>query len=145
MDNTNETNVTEQPVNTMPADAKEEQAGESNEPQAITELKPIVLLMGELGNVAEKLVNKDFSSLFELTDEVIKLSAVDFKLAIAQLKDVDAVERAELKALLEEKFDLTNDGLEIIIEASLDCVEKGFSFVESLFTVAKHIKNYKKA
>lgn len=114
------------------------------EKQSITEVKPMVLLVAELGNVSEDLIKGNFSALVNLMDEFFAIPNIDWKLFVLQIKDVDAAERMELVNLLKNKFDLDNDQLEILIEAIIDSAEKTYFAVESWVNVGKRIKNFNK-
>lgn len=65
--------------------------------------------------------------------QVIGLSAlatfpqVNLRTALAQLKDVDSGERDILMATFSEKFDLTNDQAEWLIEDWIKWLEEGFT------------------
>ena len=83
----------------------------------IDNLIPLIEFLMELGNVMEELIStKNFSKLFSLMDEVLKLQSVNWNEVIPELKNLDKDEKKELERVAMEKFDLKNDNIEFIIE-----------------------------
>src|SRR5690606_41545942 len=90
----------------------------------IENLKPLVSLGIELGNVADKMGRSKgaarFGHLLMLTDEAMALGSVDFSKVKAEIKDLDESEKQQLKDHLKAKFDIVDDKLEVAIESGID-------------------------
>jgi len=110
----------------------------------ISNLKPIVALGIELGNVADKVGRNTgatrYLSLMDLFDELTGLGSVDFKVVMAEIKDLDDVERMELHEFLKAKFDIVDDKLEMAIEDGLKIVEEAYGLVKRSMDLAKSLK-----
>lgn len=98
------------------------------------------IVSGFLGQLVTAVANIDGNgdgkiSWIEILNkvQVIGLSAlsifpnVNLRVALAQLKDADAGERDQLIAAFSEKFDLSNDQAEWIIEDWIKWLEDGFT------------------
>lgn len=98
------------------------------------------IVSGFLGQLVTAVVNIDGNndgkiSWVEILNkvQVIGLSAlatfptVNLRVALAQLKDADAGERDTLIATFSEKFDLSNDQAEWVIEDWIKWLEDGFT------------------
>ena len=110
----------------------------------ITNLKPIIALGIELGNVADKVGRAKgatrYLSLMDLFDELMALGKVDFKLVSKEAGELDTEERAELHSFLKAKFDIVDDKLEVAIEEGLKIVEEAYGLVNRSMALAKSLK-----
>lgn len=110
----------------------------------VENLKKLVMLVVELGNVGDQMGRLKgvarFSPLMNLYDEAMALAGVDLKAALAELKDLDSVERAALHRDVCAKFDIADDNLEGAIEACFGIVEKAFSLYSDSVAVARMFK-----
>lgn len=90
----------------------------------IKNLKPVVALAIEMGNVADVMGRTKgvarFMALTALMDEAMAINGVDFKAVKAEIKDLDSAEKDELNAFIAAKFDIASDKLEGIIEEAVD-------------------------
>ena len=113
----------------------------------ITNLKPVLALSIELGNVADKIGRTKgavrYLSLMDLFDELMALGKVDFKLLSEEIKDLDAAEREELHAFLKEKFDIVDDKLEMAIEEGIKIAEEAYGLVNRSIALAKGLSEKK--
>lgn len=107
-------------------------------------LKPIVALALELGNVADKIGREKgaakYLHLMDLFDELTGLAKVDFKKVKEEVKDLDAAEREELHAFMKVKFDIVDDKLEMAIEEGLKIVEEAYGLVTRSMDLVKGLK-----
>ena len=110
----------------------------------ISNLKPIVSLGIELGNVADKVGRNTGASrylhLMDLFDELTALGSVEFKKVGAEIKDLDEAERKELHEHIKVKFDIVDDKLEMAIEKGLSLVERQYGLVKEAMELAKELK-----
>jgi len=110
----------------------------------ITNLTPIVLLVVEAGNVADKMGRSKgmarYMHLTSLFDELLAFGRVDFAAAKAEYGDRDDVEKAQIKAEVKAKFDLVDDDLEDIIEDSFDAMENIYGGFEKCIGIYKRVK-----
>lgn len=110
----------------------------------VTNLWPMVALGVELGNVADDFGRLKgaarYLSLMDLFDELMGLSKVDFKLAKEEVKELDEVDRAELKAKVKAKFDIEDDRLETVIEEAIDILEMQYQVIDKSINLAKSLK-----
>jgi len=111
----------------------------------IDQLKPLLALAIEVGNVVDKMGHTSgaakYTSLMSLADEIFALSHVDFKLAKEQIKEVDAAEKAELMEYVKNKFDIVDDKLEGVIEESIDVLIDLEAAIEKAIGLYKNLKN----
>jgi len=75
-----------------------------------------------------------------LTDEAMALGSVDFAKVKAEIEDLDASEKEELKAHLSAKFDIVDDKLELAIEKGIDILERAYSLVQESIALSKELK-----
>jgi N-acetylglucosamine-6-phosphate deacetylase len=99
----------------------------------------------EGGNVAEKVLSASgavakFSALGALFDEIIALSSFNPAAALAQIKDLDDAEKAQLVAAFKEKFDIADDQVEAKIEAGVGLVAKAEGLVQEIIAYSKSLK-----
>lgn len=110
----------------------------------ITNLKPIIALGIEMGNVADKIGRAKgaarYLHLADLFDELTGLGKVDFKLLDDEIKDLDASEREELHNFLKVKFDIVDDKLEMAIEEGLKIVEEAYGLVDRSINLVRGLK-----
>lgn len=110
----------------------------------IANLKPIVALAIELGNVADKIGRAKGASrylgIMDLFDELMALAGVDFKAVKEEVKDLDASEREELHNFLKAKFDIVDDKLELAIEEGLKIAEEMYGLVDRSIKLVKGLK-----
>lgn len=116
---------------------KEEKYGMEN-------LKPIVALALELGNVGDKVGRTKgaarYLHLMDLFDELTGLAKVDFKKVKEEIKDLNAAEREELHTFMKVKFDIVDDKLEMAIEEGLKIIEEAYGLVTRSIELAKGLK-----
>lgn len=114
-----------------------------SEKQGIEQVKKVLNVLVEAGNVAEKMLNEKggavakVTHLMKLTDEVVGLVGLNPTQLKAELADLDPAEKAELIAHAKEKFDLENDVLEGKIEAGLDLAIEAEAFIEKVVAFVK--------
>lgn len=110
----------------------------------IQNLKPIVAMAIELGNVGDQIGRAKgvarFMALTALFDEAMALGSVDFKAAQAEIKDLDAAEKAELIAFIDAKFDIVSDKLEVVIEESLEIASELYDVAAKAIALVKKAK-----
>lgn len=107
-------------------------------------LKAYMFLAVELANVGDKVGRMKgmarFAPLMELYDEVLALGGAEYKQAIAELKDLDAVERTALLQDMKGKFDLVDDKLEAVVEEGLALLADGYDVVNRILDLGKKLK-----
>lgn len=110
----------------------------------IKNLKPVVALTIEMANVADVMGRTKgvarFMALTALMDEVMGINGVDFKQVKAEVKDLDAAEKAELVDFLKAKFDIASDKLEGIIEEAIDLSGEIYDVVGKAIALVKKAK-----
>lgn len=110
----------------------------------ITNLKPVVSLAIELGNVADKVGRNTgatrYLHLMDLFDELTALGSVDFKQVSKEIKDLDEAERKELHDHLKLKFDIVDDKLELAIEQGISIIDRQYSLINESITLYRSIK-----
>lgn len=110
----------------------------------ISNLKPILFLAIEMGNVGDQMGRTEgaarYGKLLGLADEVMGLASVDFSKVKAEFKDLDEAEIAELKADAKVKFNIVDDKLEMAIEEGLDILERQYGIVQDSIALAKKLK-----
>jgi hypothetical protein len=100
----------------------------------------------ESGNVAAKVIADPaggvarFAHITALFDEVLGLTGVTPAVVLAQLKDVDAVERAQILEHFKSKFDLADDALEAKIEQAVSLLDKIVALGAEVLEFAKGLK-----
>jgi hypothetical protein len=113
------------------------------EKQGIDQLKKVVDVLAEGGNVAEKMLSEKAgpiakaTHLLKLSDELIGLAGLQPALLKEQFKDLDAAEKAELIAHAKAKLDLVDDAVEAKIEAGLDLAIEAVELVTKLLAFVK--------
>jgi len=91
----------------------------------VDNLKKLIALPIELGNVADMIGSEDSKSwrrwfkLVNAFDEVIDLLRVDWNILKNEIKDFNSEDMTELNSFMKEKFDIKNDNLEKIVEDSI--------------------------
>ena len=89
----------------------------------IAELKKVVMLACEGANVAEGILNKEgLFSLFRLADEASALASLNKEELMAEIKELDSEDYAELYSAAKAKLDLKDDALEAKLEGGVDLV-----------------------
>lgn len=110
----------------------------------ITNLKPAVALAVELGNVVDVMGRTKgiakFMALSALMDEVVAIGNIDFKLVKAEVKDLDAVELAELHDFIKTKFDIKDDKLEALIKGAIGIAIDLFEVTQKAVALVKSAK-----
>jgi len=110
----------------------------------VENLKKVVALGVELGNVADKVGRSKgmarFAHALDLADEVFALSSVDFQVLKKEAGELDEADRASLKLYIKEKFDLVDDKLELAIEEALSIVEMQAAVVTKSVALYKSLK-----
>lgn len=116
----------------------------NEEKYGIENLKPLVALGIELGNVGDKVGRTKgaarYLHLMDLFDELTGLAKVDFGKAKEEIKDLDAAEREELHTFMKVKFDIVDDKLEMAIEEGLKIVEEAYGLITRSIDLAKGLK-----
>ena len=118
--------------------------GMVSEKYGIENLKPIVALALEMGNVGDQIGRAKgaarYLELMDLFDELMGLAKVDFLKVQQEVQDLDATERAELHAFMKVKFDIVDNKLEMAIEEGLKIVEEAYGLVARSINLAKGLK-----
>lgn len=114
-------------------------------PVGIANIKPIIALSIEMGNVIDKVIKADtaagkLQAVLAITDEVMALPSVNFAEVIGEVKDLDEAEKAELLAFFKEKFDIADDKIEAVIESGLALLVKASGLVQEAIDLAKSVK-----
>ena len=113
-------------------------------------VKNILALGIECGNMADKMVKETggrlakAAHLMMIGDELFALTGVDWKNLGNEFKDIDPVEMKELYAFAEEKFDIANDEVEVIVEKSISTLMALGESIMELVELGKAIKAAKK-
>ena len=114
------------------------------------QVEKVMNLVLEGANVADKIINEKSGGqaklmhALALTDELAALSGLSVPDLIAQWKNIDSAEKADLIAKAKAKFDLIDDGVEALVE---EVMEVGFDTQEVAFkwiAVASKFKALKK-
>ncbi len=114
-----------------------------DEKMGIEQVKKVLDVVVEAGNVAEKIAKEEGSAVAKLThlvklsDELIQLTGLSVAKLKDELKDLDAAEKADLLAHVKAKFDLADDALEAKIEAGLDLALEAAGVVQKAIAFAK--------
>jgi len=112
--------------------------------EKIDQLKKCFDLLIEGGNVAgkvyedNKITMSDTGHLMMMLDEVTAMSGVSLSVVVAQAKDIDSAEMADLGQHLKTKFDIPQDELEQKIEEGVEVLamlaqagSKAYAYVKS--------------
>lgn len=87
----------------------------------IEELKKVLIAVAEVGNVLEKVVTKgNVIAVFNLADEFALLATLNVAQLKAEVLDLDEVEKRQLLAVFEQKFDLEADKVELFVEGVVE-------------------------
>lgn len=114
-----------------------------DEKQGIEQVKKVLDVVTEAGNVAEKVMKEEGSAVAKLThlikmsDELIQLTSLDAAKLKKEIKDLDAAEKEALLAHVKAKFDLADDALEAKIESGLGLAMKAAELVSEAIAFAK--------
>jgi len=103
----------------------------------IENLKKVLFLAAELGNVGDKIGRSKghpdrLLPLLSLFDELTAFMTVDFQVVNKELADLTAVEKEELLAEMKAKFDIVDDKLEIVFEKSIVIVANAYDMYKSI-------------
>lgn len=112
----------------------------------IEQIKSVLMLILELGNVADYIGKHSemgvtrFTKLTDLFDELVAMGQFDAAKLKAEYADLDEAEKAQLKLAIKEKFNIEDDKLEAKIEEGLDLVIEGYAFIMKVMSFAKAMK-----
>lgn len=110
----------------------------------IENMKKLLALVIEIGNVIDKMVGTPglakLGHLMMLMDEAMALATVDWKLLDDEYKDFSAVEKEEINAFLEAKFDISNDKIEEVVERSWRLFMRTESIIHDVLGLVKFVK-----
>lgn len=110
----------------------------------IADLKPVLGLAIELGNVIDKMGHTEgvakYGQLLMLVDELAGLGSVKFDQIVPEFKDLDDAEKAELMAYVKEKLSLEDKDLEGKIEGGLGLIQKTIDLVNESIAFVKDLK-----
>ena len=99
----------------------------------------------EGGNVADAVgrastIMGKVMAVLPITDELLRLMSLSPVALKAQYKDLDDVEKEELRAHVREKFDIADDDLEAKLELGLELVSETIALVDRMVDYAKSFK-----
>jgi len=109
----------------------------------IEEIKKLVLAGTSLGMVADKVFDDgklSFDDLFyfdDLYSVVRDLMAIDYSLIPKELKNLDSNEISELSKFFQDKLDLGNDDIEVVLERAFDLALKIYGMISDAISFAK--------
>jgi hypothetical protein len=121
----------------------------TQEAYGIENLKKVFLLVIDAGNEAgilaennqlkwyEKLLK---SPIIKISQDVITVIGVDWKLFPKEIKDVSSAEMEELKAFFIQNFDIPEDNIEAIIKQVFTVVTSLIDNVVSIVELSKQLK-----
>ena len=107
----------------------------------IEQYKIIFGLIIELGNVGDQMGRKKglsrYMTLIDLVDELVEFKDFSVEKFKAESKDFGPEDLVELNTFLQEKFDIADDRLELVIEKCLSISSKIFEIYEECKALAK--------
>jgi hypothetical protein len=109
-------------------------------------LKKLVMLGMELGNVIDKVVGHEegglgrWGALMDLADEVMALSTVEWKKLGDEYQDWSQEEKNLLMVDVKAKFDLRDDNIEEMVEKGLALALHGEGFIREAVALGKAMK-----
>lgn len=112
----------------------------------VDEIKKALKALCAVSEVAESVIVeqggalKKLSHLVAIGDDVVSLLVVKWPQVVAELKDIDAVERQELLKSVAADLDLKNDNVEAAIEKGLEVAVELGEAVAKLIGFAKTLK-----
>lgn len=116
----------------------------ADEKLGIANLKPLVALVVELGNVGDAMGRTQgvarYGQLLSLVDELASIGGISSEQVIPELKDLDESERAELLSFIKVKFDIPDDVLEATIESALSIVVDAVALVTKAIALVQSFK-----
>lgn len=113
------------------------------EKYGIENIKKLIDIAIESGNVAGHWASpggKGPAELLRLTDEVMALPTVDFKLIDDEVKDFSETEVLQLRDHVAQKLDIPQDKTEAIVEKALSMGIKLAGLVKDGFDLAKLVE-----
>lgn len=114
-----------------------------SEKQGVEQVKKVLDVVVEAGNVVEKIAKTEgnavakLTKLVALTDELLQLAGLDVAKLKAEIADLDPAEKALLLEHVKSKFDLEDDKLEAKLEAGLGLAAKAGELVAEVVAFAK--------
>jgi hypothetical protein len=110
----------------------------------IENLKKVVKLIAALAGVGDKIGHDTsvsrWGNLFELIGAVREIAGLQWSQVLPEIKDLDAVERAEIEKVFKDQFDLVDDKLEAAIEKGIAIAEKQVAVVQEASDLVKELK-----
>jgi len=112
----------------------------------IENVEKVVVAIAAVGSVLEKFIAEQggivarLAHLMPLGGEAIALTSLQPAKLLAELKDLDDAEKAQLLTSFKAKFDLTNDEVEAKVEGALGLAVKTEALVEEIIGFAKSFK-----
>lgn len=116
----------------------------------IEQIKKILAILVELGNVSEQMVQakKDggstlviISKLVALGDELYELIGLDFTQLKLEISEIDSADMDDIRAYFIEKFDLSHDEVEGKVEAAIELLDR---LGDVIIATIKFAKSFKK-
>lgn len=114
-----------------------------SEKHGTEQIKKVLDVVAEAGNVAEKVAKQEGSAVAKMThlvkmsDELLQLASLNLPALKAEVADLSAAEKAELLEHVKAKFDLADDELEAKLEAGLALAVKAAELVAEVVAFAK--------
>lgn len=110
----------------------------------VENIKKLVMLGVEMGNVADKIVQgggvSRWGALMDLADEAMALTSVDFSKVDDEYKDLSDAEREQILAEVKVKFDIADDKIEGVVEGALGIALKLEGLVKESIALAMSLK-----
>lgn len=113
----------------------------------ITQLKKILAVIIEVGNVADRVINdksvgyfKKLGYAFQLYDELGMLFTLNVANLREEIKELDEGDRKDLKDFVKAKFNILEKDIEAKIESALDLVEHAGEFVDKILLFIKGLR-----
>ena len=116
------------------------------EKKGIKGIKAITSMALAVGNAVDAAIDKETEGIAKalpflaLSDELIALMSVEWSGIKDEYLDMDSDEKAELSALMKNKFDIKSDRTEEIIEKSLDLALKLEGIVKESVLLIKSLR-----
>jgi len=107
------------------------------------QIEPAIEALGEIGNVIESVVHGDYKAIINIADDIFAMIKTDWKTFLAQVKDLNSEEMAHLKVIFKNKFDLSDDVIEGIVEEAIESLETTGHAVDSWIKFGKKVKELK--
>ena len=110
-------------------------------------LMPVVLMIAELGNVADSMGRTTGSARYmaamQLMDEAAALGGVDFSKVDDEFKEAlkDPAKMTEIQTAFANKLDIEDDKLEAFIEEGILLIRENYELIQKDIAFIKKIKS----